>query len=184
MNNKVIMAAIITAAIGISTTASANTGTIIFNGAISSSTCDFNVAVDGVMSPTGVVDLGTFKASDVTAVGGFGTAKNVSLVPDSASCDVDPAGANASVAITSQAVSAANTDVLVSPDTDTTNAGVEFKLASGQSVINKSGIALTSGTADLDASGAVNFTAQAYALSSTVNAGNIGGSLNYSVAYL
>jgi hypothetical protein len=182
MYKNIILAAMITS--GIIGSASANTGTIIFNGAISSSTCDFNVAVDGVVSPTGVVDMGTFKASDVTNIGGFGATKNVSLVPNTATCDADPSGSDASVAITSQGVAASNTDVLVTDDSVTTNAGIEFKLASGQSIVNQSGIPLTSGSADLDANGAVNFTAQAYALSSSVNAGNIGGAVNYSIAYL
>jgi len=164
--------------------ASANTGVINFTGAISSSSCDFNVAVDGVVSPTGVVDIGTYKASDVTAAGVFGTAKNVSLIPDPASCDIIPASANASVAIIANQTAASNSNVLTTADTTLTNAGVLFQLASGTSVINKGGVQLTAGTTDLDAAGAVNFTAQPYALSTTVNAGVIGGAVSYTVAYL
>lgn len=183
MLKKTIIAAALSAGL-FSSISSANTGIINFTGAISSSTCDFNVAVDGVMSPAGVVDLGTFKAADVTSVGEFGTAKKVSLVPDTASCDIAPAGTDVAIAIIANQTDAANSDILTTADTAITNAGVEFTLASGAAVINKGGVALTSGTQDLDANGVVNFVAQPYALSSNVNAGVIGGAVSYTVAYL
>lgn len=183
MYKQIILAAAISAGV-IAGSASANTGVINFTGAISSSSCDFNVAVDGVVSPTGVVDIGTYKASDVTNAGVFGTAKNVSLIPDPASCDVVPAAADASVSIIANQTDASNTDVLTTADSVLTNAGVQFTLASGASVINRGGVQLSSGSADLDASGAVNFIAQPYALSSSVSAGVIGGAVSYTVAYL
>ena len=163
----------------------ANSGVITLQGAISSSTCNMNLSVNGVVSPSGVADLGIYKASDVSAVGVFGTPTQLSLIPDPASCDVSPAGSDATIIADTNATDATNTDVLVTADSKTTNAGVLFKLASDTSVLNKGGVSLTSGSADLDATtGAVNFTAQPYALSATVSPGVIGGSVAYTVAYL
>ncbi|RJT32583.1 hypothetical protein D6C13_24515 [Rahnella woolbedingensis] len=188
MNKKVMLMTAISAAMlsAAAFSASANTGIINFTGAISSSTCDFNVAVDGVVTPTGIVDMGTYKASDAPGTPDvFGTAKNISLVPDPATCDV-PVAANtdATVAIIANQTDATNTDVLTTADSLVTNAGIRFTLASGDSVINKGGVALTAGSADLDANGNVNFVAQPYALSGTLSAGVIGGAVSYTVAYL
>lgn len=164
--------------------ASANTGIIKFSGAISSSTCNMNVVVNGVTSPTGVVDLGIYKVSDATAVGEFGTATNLSLTPDLASCDISPAGADAMLKIDAAQSDATNTSVVTNLDSATTNVGVLFELASGTAVVNKGSVNLASGSADLDADGGIHFTAQPYALSATIAPGTIGGSVAYTVAYL
>ncbi|MBF7993693.1 fimbrial protein [Rahnella laticis] len=175
--------------------ANANTGTIRFTGAISASTCDFNVAVDGVVTPTGVVDLGVYPKTEATAIGLFGTQKNVSLVPDAATCTPDlatvgsdtdhPDGLAAMVKIDASQVDVTNTDVVTSPETLTTNVGVQFKLASGQSVVNAGAVTLDTANGDFDkVSGAINFIAQPYALATAINGGIIGGEVSYTVAYL
>ncbi|MBF7993697.1 fimbrial protein [Rahnella laticis] len=171
--------------------ANANSGTIKFSGAISAATCDFNVAVNGVVSPTGVVDLGVFNAESVNDLltatpGAFGTPVNLSLVPDVATCadGITPEGLGAMVKIDAAQVDATNTDVVTSAETATTNAGVEFKLASGDSIVNAGAVTLSK-TGDLDATtGAINFTAQPYAVTGIVAAGIIGGAVSYTVAYL
>lgn len=175
---------LVAGAFGAASTASANTGIIKFSGAISAATCDMNVSVNGIVSPTGVVDLGVHKASDVTAVGTFGTAVNLALTPDEATCDISPAGEDALVQISAAQTDATNTSVVTSAETTTTNAGVLFQLASGGNVVNNGSVSLTSGSADLDAAGAIHFTAQPYAIAASVNPGIIGGSVSYTVAYL
>lgn len=170
-----------TAAMG---SASANTGIIKFSGAISSSTCNMNVVVNGVTSPAGVVDLGIYKVSDATAVGDFGTETQLALAPDPASCDISPAGSDAMLKIDASQTDATNTSVVTNADSATTNVGVLFQLASGTAVVNQGSVSLTSGNADLDVDGGIHFTAKPYALSATIAPGTIGGSVSYTVAYL
>ncbi|MBB1200724.1 type 1 fimbrial protein [Enterobacteriaceae bacterium 89] len=179
-----LAAALVIGATGVAQ--AANSGVITLQGAISSSTCNMNLSVNGVVSPSGVADLGIYKASEASGtVGTFGNQTNLSLIPDPASCDVSPVGSDAMIIADTSATDASNTDVLVTADSSTTNVGVLFQLASGASVLNKGGVTLTAGTADLDdTTGAVNFTAQPYALQATVNPGVIGGSVAYTVAYL
>ncbi|MFV8458755.1 fimbrial protein [Vibrio owensii] len=167
------------------TGASANTGTIKFSGAITSSTCDINLTVDGIVSPTGVAELGTYDASAASTVGVFGTPVALSLVPDLATCTSSPAGLGAQVSVVSPQVDDANTSVITNADTATTNVGVLLTLESGTPVVNQGNIALTSGSTDLDATtAAINFTAQPYATEATIAAGLIGGTASYTVSYL
>lgn len=172
-------------AIASATGASANTGTIKFSGAITSSTCDMNLTVDGVVSPTGVAELGTYDASAASAVGTFGTPVALSLVPDLATCTSSPAGLDAQISVSAAQVDSANTSVITSAGSATTNVGVLLTLESGTPVVNQGNVALTSGSADLDAAtAAINFTAQPYATEATISAGLIGGVASYTVSYL
>ena len=165
-------------------TASANNGIIKFSGAITSSTCNMNLAVNGVVSPTGVAPLGIYKSSDVSGIGEFGNQMDLSLVPEAASCDVLPGGSDAMVTVSSSYTDATNTNVILSAESQTTNVGVLFQMKSGTQIVNQSAVALTSGSDDLSADGSINFTAQPYALNATVNPGIISGVVQYSVAYL
>lgn len=179
------LSALMATALFTATSASANTGTIKFSGTITSSTCDIQVEVDGVVSPTGVAELGNFKVTDATAIGTFGTPVAISLVPDLATCDTPPGGVNAQLSVVSARVDSANTDVITSTDTDTTNVGVQFVLASDTSVVNAGNVNLTSGSTDLDGTtAAVNFVAQPYAVVDTIASGLIGGTASYTISYL
>ncbi|HEY2455094.1 MAG TPA: hypothetical protein VGI71_21220, partial [Scandinavium sp.] len=100
--------------------ASANTGVITFTGAISSSTCNMNVVVNGVTSPTAVVDLGVWQATDATAVGSFGNPVDIALVPDISTCSTSPAGSNAMLNVQSAQTDETNTNVVTNADTATT----------------------------------------------------------------
>lgn len=184
VKNKMIIAASVLLMAGAVHTASANNGIIKFSGAISSSTCNMNLSVNGVVSPTGVAPLGIYKASDVSGIGEFGNQMDLSLVPEAASCDVLPGGSDAMVTISSSYTDETNTNVVLSNESLDTNVGVLFQLKSGTQIVNQSAVALTSGSDDLSADGSINFTAQPYALSATVNPGVIGGVVQYSVAYL
>jgi major type 1 subunit fimbrin (pilin) len=172
-------------AIFLSGNAFANTGTIKFSGAVTSSTCDINVSVNGVVSPTGVAELGTYAVADASAIGKFGAPINIALVPDLSSCNVAPGGSNAQINISATSVDSANTDVITDGQSSITKVGVHFTLESGTSVVNKGNVALASGSTDLDATTAkVNFVAQPYATTTPINAGNIGGVVAYTISYL
>lgn len=183
---KLITSSLIVIAIVSSTSimAAGNTGIIKFTGAISSSTCNFNIVANGSTSPTGVVDLGVWSVSDATSQGAFGNKINVSLVPDEETCDTSPAGSDASVQISAAQTDPTNTSVVTSAETATTNAGVEFRLKDGAAIINTGAFKMTSSSPNLSDDGSINFTAQPYAVTSVIAAGIIGGSVSYTVAYL
>lgn len=191
---KLIIATAITTSllslVSMNANAAPNTGIIKFSGAISAATCEMNVVVDGVVSPTGVVDLGVYDADTVntglaSAPGAFGTAKAVSLVPDAATCAGDPTGATTAVKIDASQTDATNTSVVTSADTTTTNAGVLFTLADDTAVVNVGTVTLETTDSNLDATtGSIKFKVQPFAVTDTVAAGIIGGSVSYTVAYL
>lgn len=183
---KVILAGAILAAMSTMGAAhAAGSGQINFTGAISAASCDMNVVVGGNVQPGGVVDLGVWKTTDASAVGVFGNPVTVVLQPDAATCDVDPTTLNvANVKIDTATVNAGNTSVVTTPETGNTSAGVLFTLANGDAVVNKGAQVLALGGANVDAAtGAIKFKAQPYALSGTLRAGIIGGSVNYTVGY-
>ncbi|HCP53773.1 MULTISPECIES: fimbrial protein [Pseudomonas] len=163
-----------------------NTGQIKFTGAIAAASCDMNVVVSGVVQPGGVVDLGVWTITDVSAVGGFGNAVKIQLQPDVATCDVDPSGlTTAFIKIDTATTASSNTDVVTSPETATTKVGVTFTMEDDSSIVNQPGSALTlASDPNVDAAtGAIKFKARPYALSEFIEGGIIGGSVNYTVAY-
>ena len=173
----------------LSANASANTGTIHFIGTITNTTCEIQVATDGVVSPDKIVDLGSYLKSDVdTEISGvaqaFGTQKTVTLVPDPSTCSA-PAdfASGAEIQVISGNTDSVNSDVITTADSLTTNVGVLFLLGGTTGVVNKGTIATQDGV-DYDPNiGEVQFTAQPYAIAGTVNPGPISGAATFSVAY-
>ncbi|GIU32659.1 hypothetical protein TUM3792_45290 [Shewanella sp. MBTL60-007] len=171
----------------LSANASANTGTINFIGSISTTTCEIQVATDGVISPDHVVDLGSYLVSDVnTLTGGahsaFGTIKDVTLIPDPSTCSVpaDFAG-GAEIKVSTNSTFGPNSNVITSDDSAISNAGIEFLLGGVTPILNKT-VSTTDGV-DYDSNnGEVQFTAQPYALG-TVAPGPISGTATFSVSY-
>lgn len=171
----------------LSANASANTGTIHFIGSLTTTTCEIQVATDGVISPDHVVDLGSFLVSDVNNLTGgapqaFGTVKNVTLIPDPSTCSTPPTfGSGAEVKVLTNSTFGSNSNVITSEDSAISNAGIEFLLGGTTPILNKT-VPTTDGV-DYDSNnGEVLFTAQPYALG-TVTPGPITGTATFSVSY-
>ncbi|MDR8522464.1 fimbrial protein [Shewanella fidelis] len=160
---------------------SANSGTIQFTGAITSTTCDMLISSDGVASSNKIVDLGTYVVGDATAVGAFGTAKDIKLTPDLTTCTPAPTDFSSGglVSVNTGQVDGANGDVIVSADTATTNVGVLFYANTNTPILNQGAL---DGIVDAG-DGSVTFTAQPYAVEATINAGPISGTATFTVAY-
>ncbi|WP_028766081.1 fimbrial protein [Shewanella fidelis] len=184
----------------LSANASANSGTIHFAGSITNTTCDIQIATNGVVSSDGIVYVGDYLKTDVDSylagsAGPFGAADttdqgplDVSLIPDPATCSpalaaTDHFLSGADVTLSAMYTDAVNSNVITDGNTVNTNVGVQILLANGDAVLNQGTISLLEGANFDDDTGEVKFIVQPYAVAATVNPGPIKGTANFIVAY-